>query len=1478
MWTLSVRPSRDSGLVPADVVVRAQPDATVLDLAGALGRHLSPASARVLVAPTQNGNLWPADRRLDECGLRPGAVLDVVTVPTDWARRPGPPARRTAVLRVVSGPDAGLTVPITTGSATIGRGAECTIPLTDPLISRKHARILLTPAPVVVDEGSAHGTSVDGTPVRRPTPVAWGTQIEIGGTTVTLDPGDAEQHGTGVLRPPRFGEPLRDDTLEVPAPPTKQDSHTAMWGMMAMPLVFGISMLFTNRGPSSLIYLFGFPLAMFATHWFQRRHERKRFEKELAAWRDDFEEILAELDRHNEAQRERAFEDHPELGEVPRRAMTRHPTLWNRKDFNPDFLSYRVGLGPVPAMLDGELRDGGERTEVAKARAELATRRVLPDLPVCLSTSEVGLVSLAGPREVVDAVARSLIIRLCVDHSPTDLSVAAVLGQKAAYHETWLRWLPQVTRRVGGSAPVAVGAADGHALLDLLAAAENGTGETLCVVDEDAGVPRRVVEAVAAVAAQRRLRLLWLGRDPRYVPSGTDVLIDLTASVPAKMITAGMTRPGESPPVAVAEIAHRDRAGVALVTALDKLELGTAWTIARSMTDYTDEAAVLPADTALPEMVRLPDVTGDIANPDDEAPVLERWQASRGLRAQIGMGVDGPVTLDLRDDGPHGLVAGTTGSGKSELLQTLISSLALNNPPSRMTFLLVDYKGGAAFRECADLPHTVGYITDLTPALVKRALTSLTAEVNAREETLERYGAKDQIALEREHPEACPPSLLICVDEFAALTAEVPDFVDGMVNIAQRGRSLGMHMLLATQRPAGVITAQIKANTDLRIALRVNSTDDSDDVIERKDAATISRRTPGRAWIRRTGHGTTELVQSAWVGAREELRAAGQRVDVRPFTARDLRGDEGYNHAADAVRSHSRTDLDRLVTTIGEAFARSGVPRPKRPWLPALPAELPLGCGEPGEVLLGAGAQDEERVRGTSEQVLRLRPGPGQVPLGLADRPRQQSQPPVLVDYAQAGHLLVYGTSGSGKTELLRIVAVAATLATGQDEPPPYVYGIDFGGGGLGVLDSWPSVGAVVREQQPERVLRLLRMLKRTVEERNAALASAGAADLESLAATGHPMSRIHVLIDNLPSLNDTLDSGGAMYRQHADMLATVLQDGRRTGVHVTATTPGRTGVPAQQQASFGERLVLRMTVDDDYMMLGAPGGVVTADSPPGRGLLGRIEIQIASMGSTSPVQQERQHALAARVAGHYAAAAPVPVPQMPDRVPQDALPAPVRDQLVVAVDADYVTGITVALTEGPILITGRARSGRTGALAGIAGLARGSDAPPAEIVLLGPGATPAREYDTVIDNLDAVAAWLPDWHPGPRPDGGWTLLLIDDAHVWERAAEAGGTARDALAALAALTGEAAKLGLAVVVATDPEESRSRQYVESPVQAAKRSRRGMLLQPDYADGSWLGITVPTNTIEPLTGPGRGLWCNAGIAQVAHVLAGGGHCD
>jgi S-DNA-T family DNA segregation ATPase FtsK/SpoIIIE len=880
------------------------------------------------------------------------------------------------------------------------------------------------------------------------------------------------------------------------------------------------------------------------------------------------------------------------------------------------------------------------------------------------------------------------------------------------------------------------------------------------------------------------------------------------------------------------------------------------------MTTLTDEVALLPADTALPEQARLPELVGELDDPDSVDGVLIRWLARRGLRAPIGVGIDGVMTIDLRDDGPHALVAGTTGSGKSELLQTLICSLALSNPPDRICFLLVDYKGGAAFRECADLPHTVGYITDLSPALVARALTSLYAEVSAREELLAEYGAKDLVAMERDHPDQAPPSLLICVDEFAALTAEVPEFVDGMVNIAQRGRSLGMHLILATQRPAGVITANIRANTDLRIALRVASTDDSTDVINRPDAAHISRRTPGRAWIRRTGHGTDDLVQVAWVGARAPLAAAVAPVEIRPFAA-NLPAPTGSE--SEAASLHARTDLERLVTTIGEAFVRSGRAAPSRPWLPPLPVELPLGA-VPGELLFGAGALDAEYAPGATQHVVRVAASPGQVPVGLVDQPGRRAQPALVLDYAQVGHVLVFGASGSGKTELLRTLAVAATLA--EPVAVPHVYGVDFGGGGLATLAEWPTVGSVVSELEIGRVLRLLRMLRQTVIERNLALTEAGAADLIALEAAGRALPRIHVLIDNLPSLVEALDSN-PIRRQHADLLAAVLADGRRVGVHVTATCPRRTGVPASMQAAFGERLVLRMTTDEDYAMLGCPTGVLGTESPPGRGLHGRNECQVAIVGGAGAPVAHRLARLAAKVAVR-AGGPTVPVLEMPARVPYPALPDPTQDRVPIGVESEFLGAVVLPLVAAPLVVAGRSRSGRTSLLAGLAGLARRSDRPPVEIALVGPRAAEAPgDYDHVLCDPATVSAWLSGFRAS-RAEG-WRLLLIDDAHVWERAWETGGPARETVAALASLVDAASGLAVAVVVATDIDEARSRQHIPGVVTAARRGRQGVLLQPDFADGSLFSAMVPSTSSEPLTGPGRGVLCVNGAVQVLQCV-------
>lgn len=599
-------------------------------------------------------------------------------------------------------------------------------------------------------------------------------------------------------------------------------------------------------------------------------------------------------------------------------------------------------------------------------------------------------------------------------------------------------------------------------------------------------------------------------------------------------------------------------------------------------------------------------------------------------------------------------------------------------------------------------------------------------------------------------------------------------------------------------------------------------------------------------------------------------------MQISAFTARELPGEvlDG------AARLHGSSDLERIVASTTTAFLRSGRPAPKKPWVPPLPAELPLVCLQPGRLALGADARDEAAVAGVAGDVRVVEQGGGQVLLGLQDKPADQRQDPWLVDYARTGHLLVFGASGSGKTELLRTLAAAVTA--GGQQAPACVYGIDAGGGGLTVLDQLPSVGSIVVEQSLERMLRLIRMVHRTVTERNALLAARGVADLAALEATGTHLQRIHLLIDNLPAVLDALEGGGALRRQHSEQLISVLQEGRRCGVHITATAPQRTGLPSQVQAAFGGRLVLRMSVADDYAMLGVPAGVLDADTPPGRGLLGRHEVQVATLGGAgTPVQAQRLEELTTALGDRYAEARPAPVPVMPTRLPQHLLPAPTADEVVLGVEENVIGPVSLTLTDGPVLIVGRGRSGRSSALLGLAQLARRSDEPPARVVLAGPradqvagGVDPATVADTVLTDPAAVTSWAEQvTASGPTTASsavdGWQLLLLDDVHEWERAWEAGGDERRAIEALAGLAGARQ---LAMVAATDPDEARSRQHIPGLVAALRRARRAVLLAPEMGDGTLVGVQVPMSSHEPLTGPGRGLLAAGGTTRVVQLLS------
>jgi DNA segregation ATPase FtsK/SpoIIIE-like protein len=313
--------------------------------------------------------------------------------------------------------------------------------------------------------------------------------------------------------------------------------------------------------------------------------------------------------------------------------------------------------------------------------------------------------------------------------------------------------------------------------------------------------------------------------------------------------------------------------------------------------------------------------------------------------------------------------------------------------------------------------------------------------------------------MERRDPERAPASLAIVVDEFATLAKEVPDFIDGVVDVAQRGRSLGVHLVLATQRPGGVVSENIRANTNLRVALRVNEAAESADVIGVGDAARIPRDRPGRAYVR-TGHGELTEVQTGYVGG-----VSRRRVDDRSLHVHELRFATGVRQDA-APLPDEETDLRRLVAAAAACAVERGIERPPSPWLPPLPALVPLA---------DLPASDEPGRRAV---------------VGLLDEPARQLQEPFVVDLEADGSMLVYGASGAGKTTFLRTLALALARDTSPDEL--HLYGLDFATRGLRLLEALPHCGAVVAGEDEERTARLFSLLRATLERRKALFAERG--------------------------------------------------------------------------------------------------------------------------------------------------------------------------------------------------------------------------------------------------------------------------------------------------------------------------------------------------------------------------------------------------
>ncbi|MFP5308015.1 MAG: FtsK/SpoIIIE domain-containing protein [Actinomycetes bacterium] len=1433
-----------TGVGEREVTLRVSPGATVADVLAAMG-DLGVVGSVDQPAPAEadgldvDGTYAARDTRLDELAIAEGAVLAP-------ARSHGPPdlpgRGPDRWLTVVAGRVAGLRLPLPSGTHRLGRAPGLPLQVDDDTVSHEHLEVTVDAGGGVraVDLGSSNGTwtAAGAVPAGIRVDLAVGDHLRLGALVLRLDGPDPDDRPAGRLRaggagtvafnrPPRAALPAPPPALTPPGPaPEPEKARPFSVAALLAPIALAGAMVLIYD--SWRFALFGLltPVMAIANHLSARRQAKRDTSAAARAHADAVARSLRELDAARATHRARAEVLLPDPGEVLRRATAPSTALWARRPGDGDHLRLRVGSGPAPVDLAVDPPREGTADELV---GPLEAARTLRLGPVAADLSAGGVVGIVGDRAAALGLARQLVCAAATLHGPADLPTV-LAGPEDAW--AWARWLPHLRDAGGQRRWIAPDPTEAERLLApvLDAAAEDRRPSAFGMRGQEQRGPTRLLVLDGPE--------LWEGRGAavRRVLAGeagpvAGIVVAPTADRLPAACTTVVTVASDLGDATV----RLPQQGVTIPDVLvAQLTERRARTCARALARFEDPELHV-AGGELPDAVRLTSLLGlDTPAPTGEA-VLSTWRAGGrdpAPAAPVGVGPDGPVVVDLRADGPHGLVGGTTGSGKSELLRSLVAGLAARVDPDHLVFVLVDYKGGSAFDRCAALPHTVGMVTDLDAHLGERALVSLEAELHHRETVLRAAGAPDLPAyLAAGAPRGPLPRLVVVIDEFATLAAELPDFLGALVGIAQRGRSLGVHLVLATQRPSGSVTPDIRANTNLRIALRVQDPGDSNDVIDRPDAAELSRDRPGRAYLRR-GHGDVVLLQSA-LSTAPAGGPAGPPVTFGPFPF--AAGDPAPTAGAGGAEGPS--DLDLLVDACRDAAEAGGYAAPRRPWLEMLPERLDLADAR---AEAGAGAAADAAADAAA-------PGAGgrlaPVLLGLADAPDEQRRVPWTFDPAQ-GHLGITGALGSGTTTALLTVARGLVEAAGPDRV--HLYAVDLGGGALAPLADLPHVGAVVGAADREAQVRLVRTLLEEVDRRRALPPHERATAALTV-----------VLVDNLPAWVAAHDDPAGADTQ--DGIRRLLAEGADVGVVFVVTADRAGAVPHRLASTLGQRLLLRHTDPSEFAAIGVRPAALPA-FVPGRGIAAGSQrvVQVAlpgDPGEWAPVPADP--------AAADPAAAPRRVGTLPATVrAEDLPPAQAGPPLLLPVgiaEADLAPAVLPVHPGEHVLVAGPARSGRSSALVTLAAAWRAAVPDVVVVGVCDEHRSPLWAHP-VLDacgSLDSLADLAAHARAGERP---W-LWLVDDAVQVEDVTVDGvgvleGLCRDAPA------------GVHVVAAARADDARS--AFGHWTRTLRRSRLGLLLQPDLSvDGEVLGTRLPRRVAVPMVA-GRGFLVAGGEASLVQV--------
>ena len=1137
-----------------------------------------------------------------------------------------------------------------------------------------------------------------------------------------------------------FRRPARQPGPELPTgevslqePPTLPEAGgvdaSSVFTMLPMVAMSAMMMLFfvTSASPQMRYLIIGATvLTMGGSMIAQLSRGSSGRKRKLGGERRDYLRYLGQMRRTArriaEAQTRAVQWNHPAPDQLWTLAATRR--MWERRPSHPDFVETRIGTGMQPLsvrLVPPHLRpvEDLEPLCLLALRRYLVTHQSVPGLPLSVRLSDFARVLVRpGDAEdaddVVRALARAVVAQLVTFHAPDDVHVVVCATLERQAEWDWVKWLPHAQHP-----SVTDGAGGRRLVVDSLAEAEQLLGSAFV------SRPRFIDNDPSTVAEEPYVLLILDGapvaETARIAGEGIRncTVLDVSESLRWRRDTATLRLVARADSIELITTGRSQGDQAQPLGRPDQLTVAAARTLARGLSPYrvTDTRESGTATSQNFDLVSLMGLRDPAGFELDQA----RSQAvdRQFLRIPIGVSEGGsPIELDLKEAaqggmGPHGLLIGATGSGKSELLRTLIIALAVRHSSELLNFVLVDFKGGASFIGFERLPHTSATITNLSDDLpqVDRMQEALQGEMIRRQELLRRAGYASLRDYAKARAAGAPldplPTLMVVVDEFSELLSSKREFIDLFVMIGRLGRSLGVHLLLASQRIDEGRMNALESHLSYRIGLRTFSAMESRSVIGVPYAYELPSE-PGNGYLRPD---TTSLIRfkAAYVSApyHRETPALRQRevqrrlvpysVDVvpnvTPDPVADLEPTVAEPASAAAVQdATASTLLDVLI----DRLADEG-PQAHRVWLP------PLADAPPLDSLLPPLAVDPERGLAAPEWS-----GQGTLtaPVGVIDRPADQRRDPLIADLTgSGGHVGVVGGPQSGKSTLLRTLLTALALTHTPREVQFYC--LDFGGGTLAPLSQLPHVGTVTTRMDPERVGRTVAEIKNLLVRREQAFAANGVASIAAFREMLRQGTLPAEADDGYGDVFLVVDGWGVLRKEFEQLEASFTElatNGLNYGIHLVVSAPRWSDIRPWLRDLLGTRFELHLgdPVESEVGMRMA----ANVPAIPGRGITRSAEHFLAALPRLDGVEGTEGFPPAAtealrRIRDAWSGPPARAVRLLPTALDHTELPEPDGDlRVAIGVDEECLEPVWFDFAQTPnLLMFGDSETGKTSAL-----------------------------------------------------------------------------------------------------------------------------------------------------------------------------------